>query len=99
VDQNFEYNSLKNYGMCQCLYKALPLNKDQRANDGSSGGYFQMSSLPIERFEETIYYVTTYLDSADINSSTNSNLAVKRCLDLYNSIQFHVFLKEQLQKK
>jgi hypothetical protein len=81
----------KNSAFCSCLNKVYP-GYDEKLNDGSAAGYFEMSAYNIEVFEK-LDSIASVFASKEYKSKYNKNLGIQKCLDFYNSKELETFIK------
>ncbi len=91
--------AMKNFGLCLCLNKGIPLTKEQARQDGSVGAYFQLSTINEENIDSLYHYVESYLDTVIVSSSIGATLGIHSCIEMYNSPELDIYVKRQLSKQ
>ncbi len=91
-----EKSNFKKYVLCQCMYKGVPIKDSLLRAEGSAGMYVQMGNYEIEHYEKAIGFIDEYLKKAKAKykSKVNANLTIAKCIDLYESKELDIFIKD-----
>ena len=83
----------KKIAFCRCLNLVLPVPDSILREDGSLAMYVQMGSTSIEFIDSINDFTVSYLKKEKMKSSTNSTLAIAKCVEMYESDSLMFFLR------
>ncbi len=88
-----ERTRLRNAAFCMCAGQSFPDSVKQVINEGSLGGYIELSESGLDAFE-AIRELAQAFAKIEYTSKNGYDLTYMKCLDFYNSPQLDSLLNE-----
>ena len=98
IELDSNQQNLKNYGLGYCI---TTLNKDKNSIttndiDIAIGGYFNLMTYDYDVTRKVIHYILKNAKRiSSISKHTGSPINFMRCMEIYNSKEFDLFILEQ----